>query len=130
MARNVLPDSIEVDVNVRYAPNRRADEVATMWQQQLASEHARVTVVSNAPPAPVVFDHELVRALLHAGAGDPMPKQAWTNAADFALYGVPAINFGPGDPAFAHKDDEQVEISAVTQSFAVLQRFLAGGGSA
>jgi len=52
------------------------------------------------------------------------PKQAWTPVAEFALAGVAGVNFGPGDPAFAHRRDEQVRIDALVRSARTLERFL------
>ena len=53
------------------------------------------------------------------------PKQAWTPVAEFALAGLPAVNFGPGDPAQAHRRDESVEIAALVRAYEVLERYAA-----
>ena len=52
------------------------------------------------------------------------PKQAWTPVAEFGLIGVDAVNFGPGDPQYAHRDDERVEVAALVRSHDVLRAFL------
>ena len=54
------------------------------------------------------------------------PKQAWTPVAEFGLIGVDAVNFGPGDPQYAHRDDERVEVAALVRSYDVLRAFLEG----
>ncbi len=54
------------------------------------------------------------------------PKQAWTPVAEFATVDVDAVNFGPGDPQYAHRDDERVEVAAIVRSYEVLRRFLGG----
>jgi succinyl-diaminopimelate desuccinylase len=54
------------------------------------------------------------------------PKQAWTDVARLSARGIPAANFGPGDPACAHRDDEHVERDALWSCFCVLERFLGG----
>lgn len=124
VARNVLPDVVECDINVRFPPTRTEADVAAEWRAKFEGHDVHVEIVSSAPPAPVVIDHPLATRLLQAGAGAPMPKQAWTNAADFAIHDVPAINYGPGDPAFAHRDDEQIHVDALTESFETLKRFV------
>ena len=57
------------------------------------------------------------------------PKQAWTPVAEFGLVGVDAVNFGPGDPQYAHRDDEQVEVVALVRSYEVLRAFLRTGNA-
>ena len=71
-----------------------------------------------------VFDAFLARTGIAARA-----KQAWTDVAQFSAVGVPAVNFGPGDPGLAHRDDERVRPAALARCFEVLERFLSGGGS-
>ena len=39
---------------------------------------------------------------------------------------IPAVNFGPGDPAQAHRRDEHVRIDALTRSYEVLEAWLCG----
>ena len=80
----------------------------------------------DSPPASVVTDTPLVRALRDAGDLRFEPKQAWTNVADFTTRGIDAINFGPGATRFAHRRDEQIEISALVSVYETLHRFLAG----
>ncbi len=123
VARNVVPPKAEVDINIRYSPGRQPAEVEAMWVGAGRNWGADVSVVSNALPAPVVVNHPLAQRLLSAGAGRPMPKQAWTNAADFAAHGIAAVNFGPGDPLLAHTAHEHVSIDALDRSLEVLRRF-------
>jgi succinyl-diaminopimelate desuccinylase len=79
-------------------------------------------VVGNSPPARVVVDAPLVRALVEAGAERIEPKQAWTNVADFTTRGIDAINLGPGEPRYAHHRDERVEIEALVRCYETLRR--------
>ena len=123
-ARNVIPDRIEADINIRYAPNRTAADVERQWIDKFAAVGATVKVIGNSPGAPVTSDHPFTAALLAAGAEGRTPKQAWTNAADFALYDIPTVNFGPGNPALAHRDDESVTGTAIYDSYVTLSKFL------
>ena len=68
--------------------------------------------------------HPFVQRLIEAGSLDVAPKQAWTPVAEFALAGVPAVNFGPGDPAYAHRRDELVRVDALVRSFRTLEAVL------
>ena len=40
--------------------------------------------------------------------------------------GTPAVNFGAGDPGFAHKKDEQVPVSQITEVSHALLTYLKG----
>lgn len=124
VADNVVPGEAWCHVNARSAPHRSGAE-AEAWLRSLTGPHGgALEVVSNAPPAPVIADHPLLDALRDAGDGLALePKQAWTPIAELHAAGVPAVNFGPGDPAQAHQAGEHVRVDALERSFAVLERF-------
>jgi succinyl-diaminopimelate desuccinylase len=122
IAGNVIPDRVECHVNFRYAPGRSPLE-AEAQLARLVDGHGSLRVDSNAASAPTFTEHPLVRRLVETGALDVLPKQAWTPVAEFAAAGLPAVNFGPGDPAQAHRRDESVEIAALERSFEVLTEF-------
>ena len=91
--------------------------------RELVGDSGTLVVESIAPAAPVPGRNPLV-ARLRAVADLPLlPKQAWTPVAQFAERGLDAVNFGPGAPAFAHRQDEQVEIGALVRSFETLRAF-------
>jgi succinyl-diaminopimelate desuccinylase len=69
----------------------------------------------------------LVARLLETGDLTLGPKQAWTPVAEFATAGVDAINFGPGDPQYAHRDDERIEVASLERCHGVLRAFLGLG---
>jgi succinyl-diaminopimelate desuccinylase len=71
----------------------------------------------------VATGNELVQALIRAGDLPVAPKQAWTPVAEFGALGVDAVNFGPGDPVYAHTRDEQVAVDALVRSYETLERF-------
>jgi succinyl-diaminopimelate desuccinylase len=125
IARNVIPGEAVASVNARYAPGRDATD-AEAWLRGLCAGHGELRIDSNAPSAPVATANPLVRALQAAGALAVEAKQAWTPVAEFARAGVDAVNFGPGDPAFAHTRDERVEIAALVIAYETLQRLVCG----
>jgi succinyl-diaminopimelate desuccinylase len=121
IAANVIPDRVDCHVNFRYAPGRSA-HAAEQRLAELCAGHGDLRVDSNAPSGAVAAGPR-VDALVAAGDLVRAPKQAWTPVAEFALAGLPAVNFGPGDPAQAHRRDESVEIAALLRAYEVLERF-------
>lgn len=125
IAGNVVPDRVEARVNFRYAPTRSPAEAEERLRELVSFGDVELTVIANAPPGPVAVRNPLVQRLRAAGDLDVGPKQAWTPVAEFATVGVDAVNLGPGDPQYAHRDDERVDTSALVRSFEVLRGFLA-----
>lgn len=130
LASNVVPPRATAHVNVRYAPTHTPEEAERRLRDLLGHPAATVTVVGNAPPGPVPIGNPLVERLRAAGDLAVGPKQAWTPVAEFGLVGVDAVNFGPGDPQYAHRDDERVEVAALVRSHEVLRAFLEGAPGA
>jgi succinyl-diaminopimelate desuccinylase len=122
VARNVVPDTCVVEVNMRYAPGTSAEEAETRLRA-LCEPHGELVVDGNAPSGAVATS-DLISRLRSAGDLPLAPKQAWTPVAEFAVAGVDAINFGPGKPLYAHRRDEQVEVEALVKSYDTLVRFL------
>jgi succinyl-diaminopimelate desuccinylase len=126
MAANVLPDHVEATVNFRYAPSLSPVQAEARIRELLGHRAIDVEITSNARPGPVAVRNPLVERLTRAGDLEVRPKQAWTPVAEFAEGGIDAVNFGPGDPAFAHRDDERVAVGALVRSFRTVAAFLAG----
>jgi succinyl-diaminopimelate desuccinylase len=124
IARNVIPDRAAAQVNYRYSPGRTAADAEARLRELCGGDGRELAIESNAPSAPVATGHPLVQRLIEAGSLDVAPKQAWTPVAEFAIAGVPAVNFGPGDPAQAHRRDELVEVAALVRSFRTLEAVL------
>jgi len=122
IADNVIPAEATALVNYRYAPGREpADAEARLrgW----CEPHGTLEIASHAASGRVPEGNELVERLRAAGDLALEPKQAWTPVAEFAGAGIDAVNFGPGDPKFAHRADEQVSVAALERCYAVLERF-------
>jgi succinyl-diaminopimelate desuccinylase len=124
VADNVIPASVEVHLNYRYAPSRTPDEAEARLRELVGAE---LEVTSNSPPARVATDSELVRRLRDAGGLAVEPKQAWTPVAEFAGQGLDAVNFGPGATRYAHRRDERVAIADLERSLDTLKRFTTWG---
>jgi succinyl-diaminopimelate desuccinylase len=65
-------------------------------------------------------------ALVEAAGGQVRAKYGWTDVARFAALGIPAVNYGPGDPNLAHRADERVDTAAITAAADMLRRYLTG----
>ena len=63
-------------------------------------------------------------ALVAAAGGQVRAKYGWTDVARFAALGIPAVNYGPGDPNLAHRVDEHVDVEQITVVTAMLRRYL------
>jgi succinyl-diaminopimelate desuccinylase len=122
VALNVVPGEAAAQVNYRYPPGRSM-AAAEARLHEWCDPYGTLAITGHAPSGPVPKANPLVDALV-ALVGAPEPKQAWTPVAEFGAVGVDAVNFGPGDPAFAHTVDEQVSIDALVESYEVLEQLL------
>lgn len=111
VAGNVVPDECVVEVNFRYAPDRSPDDAEQFVRDFF--EGFDVTLTDQAPGALPGLDRPAAKAFIDAVGGQVAPKFGWTDVAQFSLLGIPAVNYGPGDPLFAHKADEHVEIAQI-----------------
>lgn len=122
VAGNVVPDECVVQVNFRYAPDRSPDEAEAFVRGFF--DGYDVTLTDQAPGALPGLDRPAAAAFVEAVGGEVGPKFGWTDVARFSALGVPAVNFGPGDPVFAHKADEHVRADEITRCEQVLRRWL------
>jgi succinyl-diaminopimelate desuccinylase len=123
VAGNVVPDECVVEVNLRFAPDRsekqaleHVHEVFEGFDVELTDSAAGALPGLTAAPA---------RDFLAAVGEEPAAKLGWTDVARFAALGIPALNYGPGDPLLAHAPDEHVEIGKIRDGAATLHRWLA-----
>ncbi len=122
VAGNVVPDECEVEVNLRFAPDRSEKQALDHVREVFADFDIEVT--DSAPGALPGLGAAPAREFLTAVGAEPAAKLGWTDVARFAALDIPALNYGPGDPALAHAPDEHVEIGKIRDGAATLHRWL------
>ncbi len=122
-ARNVIPDTLRLNVNFRFAPDRSRED-AVAWIHELIGDAGSIEVTDISPAGRVASENPFCRALVDAAGGAVRAKQAWTDVGRFSEWGIDAVSCGPGIPAQAHQKEEYATISAMTQSAALFERFL------
>lgn len=124
VAGNVIPDECTVTVNYRFAPSKDAAAALAHVERVLAPHP--VTLLDVAEGARPGLDHPAVQRFLADVGASARPKYGWTDVARFSALGVPAVNFGPGDPLLAHADDERVELAEIDAVESRLRTWLEG----
>ncbi len=133
VAGNVVPDRAAVTVNYRFAPERDTETAADELRALLVgcldpSAGDTLEVVDAAGGAEPGLGHPVIAGLVRASGAPPRAKVGWTDVATFAEIGVPATNFGPGDPMLAHTPDEHVSRRELDEARSVLARVLGVAG--
>ena len=124
VAGNVIPDAASVTVNFRFAPDRTVEQAEAHVREVLAGLDVDVELTDAAPGALPGLSRPAAAALVAAAGGQVRAKYGWTDVARFAALGIPAVNYGPGDPNMAHRVDERVEVAQITAVTAMLRRYL------
>ena len=122
IATNVIPDLVEVDVNYRFAPDKSVAEAEAVVRNLL--EGYEVILSDAAAGARPGLTNPIAAGFVDAVGGQANPKYGWTDVARFSELGIPAVNFGPGDPNKAHADDEAVPASQIYACEAALRKWL------
>ncbi|MDQ4214007.1 succinyl-diaminopimelate desuccinylase [Microbacterium capsulatum] len=124
IAGNVIPDACEVEVNYRFAPSKSAAD---------AEEHVRrvfdgfaVEITDLSAGARPGLDAPIAQQFVAAVGAVPQPKYGWTDVARFSALGIPAVNYGPGDPHLAHHDEERVPVAQIADTEQGLRSWLSG----
>lgn len=126
VANNVVPDRATVTLNHRFAPDRTPAE-AEAHVRSVVGDVDLFEVTDMAAAALPSLDHPLLQSVLGASGGVAYGKLGWTDVARFAARGMPATNFGPGDPSLAHSAGERVERADLETVYDVLRAVLEGG---
>jgi succinyl-diaminopimelate desuccinylase len=126
VAGNVIPDECEVTVNFRFAPDRSPEQAADHVRDVFAGFEVRLTdAASGARPG---LGHPAAASFVAAVGGEPRAKLGWTDVARFDALGIPAVNYGPGDPHVAHSRNEHVPLEQIEQCEARMLTWLAPAG--
>jgi succinyl-diaminopimelate desuccinylase len=122
VAGNVVPDACTVSVNYRFAPDRSEEEAAAHVREVF--DGFDLVVVDSAPGALPGLDRPAAAAFLKAVGGPARPKFGWTDVSRFSALGIPAVNFGPGDPELAHSQAEHVPVDQLRRCLAQMIAWL------
>jgi succinyl-diaminopimelate desuccinylase len=122
VAGNVVPDVATLTLNFRFAPDRSVDD-ATNYVTAFC-EGFEVEIIDSAPGARPGLDTDIAQDFVAVVGGDPAPKYGWTDVSRLSTAGIPAVNFGPGDPSLAHSPNEQVSLSELELAHTTLGLWL------
>jgi len=111
VAGNVIPDLCEVEVNYRFAPSKTAADAEAHVRGVLVGFDVEIT--DSAEGARPGLDAPIAQHFVKAVGAVPRPKYGWTDVARFSALGIPAVNYGPGDPHLAHHDQERVPLAQI-----------------
>jgi succinyl-diaminopimelate desuccinylase len=132
VAGNVIPDECRVTVNFRYAPDRDEDAAEAHVREVFADALAAgvtLTVVDNAGGALPGLAEPAAAAFIAAVGRPARAKLGWTDVARFAAFGIPAVNYGPGDPQLAHTREEHVLVDRLQPAEDALIAYLSGSSA-
>jgi succinyl-diaminopimelate desuccinylase len=124
VAGNVIPDAASLTVNFRFAPDRSPEAALSHVHEVLDGLDVRIEQTDMAAGALPGLSKPAAKALVDAAAGQVRAKYGWTDVSRFAARGIPAVNYGPGDPNLAHTRDERVAVDQITGAVTMLRGYL------
>ncbi|NDL59754.1 succinyl-diaminopimelate desuccinylase [Phytoactinopolyspora mesophila] len=124
IAGNVIPDRCVVAVNYRFAPDKSEQQALAHVSEVF--EGFELKLADTAPAARPGLGEPAAAAFVEAVGGDVRAKEGWTDVARFSALGIPAVNYGPGDPLLAHADDERVDLREIRVCEERMRAWLAG----
>lgn len=124
VAGNVIPDECRITVNYRFAPDKSEEQAVDVVRGML---HGYDIVVSDSAPGALPgLAHPAAAAFVEMVGREPQPKFGWTDVARFAALGVPAVNYGPGEPSVAHQREEYCDIAPILECEDRMRAWLGG----
>ncbi len=124
VAGNVIPDECTVSVNYRFAPSKSEDEAFDVVRAVF--DGFEVSLSDSSPGAMPGLSQPAAAAFVAAIGKEPLPKFGWTDVARFSALGVPAVNYGPGDPNVAHTREEYVDVALIVECEDRMRTWLTG----
>jgi succinyl-diaminopimelate desuccinylase len=124
IAGNVIPDAASVTVNFRFAPDRSVEQALRHVHDVFDGLDVTIELTDAAAGALPGLTKPAAAALVAAAGGQVRAKYGWTDVSRFAALGIPAVNYGPGDPNLAHRVDERVQLSQITATTEMLRKYL------
>jgi succinyl-diaminopimelate desuccinylase len=124
VAGNVIPDAATLTVNFRFAPDRTPEQALDHVREVFEGLPITMELTDSAAGALPVLGKPAAARLVEAAGGQVRAKYGWTDVARFAALGIPAVNYGPGDPNLAHRRDERVQVAQITAAVDMLRRYL------
>lgn len=122
IAGNVIPDECRITVNYRFAPSKTVEQAIAHVKDLFAG--LEIVVTDQAGGASPGLDAPIAREFIEATGLQPKAKYGWTDVARFWSLGIPAVNYGPGDPLLAHHDDEHVPVEQIRDTEQRLRNWL------
>lgn len=123
--RNSIPGEMFININYRFAPGKTIEE-AKRELLVMIGEGAEVNLVDECPSGKVFLENTYLQRLKRVSGAEFESKQAWTDIARLGLYGIEAVNFGPGIPAQAHQKNEHIHLSDLVENFKIIKEFVLG----
>jgi succinyl-diaminopimelate desuccinylase len=124
VAGNVIPDECRVSINYRFAPDKDEQQAEQVVRRVL--DGFDVVVTDSAPGALPGLGHPAAAQFVEMVGRDPQPKFGWTDVARFSALGVPAVNYGPGEPNVAHQREEYCDIAPILECEERMRAWLSG----
>ena len=124
VAGNVIPDAASVTVNFRFAPDRSPAQALAHVREVFDGLDVTIEQTDSAAGALPGLRQPAAAALVDAAGGQARAKYGWTDVSRFAALGIPAVNYGPGDPNLAHRRDERVHVGQITEAVDMLRGYL------
>jgi succinyl-diaminopimelate desuccinylase len=123
VANNIIPSRFDLNLNYRFSPDRTLEQAMDRLRT-LCGDADEFEIADTAPAAYPEVEHPLFQDLARKANSPISHKQGWTDVAQMAQLGIPAVNFGPGETALAHKPGESIAIEDLQWAYEALTTVL------